>query len=274
MAGAPREARAGPPGACRPRVRTRSAWRPPPGGPGRTRGAARAAARPASTHGERLAAAPARRADRQARTRPLPRSRRAARRRRPAARRRCRRRSAAAAPGSGPAARRPRSSRGAGPSSSAVLEDAAGQDDGVDARSRRPRARRPSAVAAASALWKRAATRAVPRRRARGRATTARTVGRASSTSGVPALRASERAAGTRPSLARVGRRLELDRGLALVVDLGAHAAERRDRVEQPAGARGERRGHARSHELRHLPPAPPAPRVPRRPRGSAGGSP
>ncbi len=38
---------------------------------------------------------------------------------------------------------------------------------------------------------------------------------------------------------------LELDRGLTLVVDLAADPAERRDGVEEPARARGQRRGEA-----------------------------
>ena len=69
---------------------------------------------------------------------------------------------------------------------------------------------------------------------------TARTVGRASRISGSPALEQRQRIGA---ALGRVGRRLELDGRLALVVHLGADAAQRRHRVEQPAGARRERRG-------------------------------
>ena len=45
--------------------------------------------------------------------------------------------------------------------------------------------------------------------------------------------------------------RLELDRRLALVVDLGADPAQRRDRVEQPAHAGRRRRGRAASRSSR-----------------------
>ena len=48
-------------------------------------------------------------------------------------------------------------------------------------------------------------------------------------------------------ALGRVGQLLQLDRGLALVVDRVPHAQQRGDRVEQPARAGGERRVDARA---------------------------
>ena len=91
----------------------------------------------------------------------------------------------------------------------------------------------------------RSSTRARPRR---GRASTARIVGLRIHDR--PARIGSQRER-VRLGRARIGERLELDRRLALVADLQAHAAHRGDRVEQPAHARRERRAHARSSTIR-----------------------
>ena len=113
-----------------------------------------------------------------------------------------------------------------------VLEHAAGEDDRV-ARGPPPRAgpRRRGA----SASWKRAATRPARRRDARSSTIAARPGG------GRAGRRRRDR--GVRTPLRRVGARLELDRRLALVGDLGAQAAERRHGVEQPPHAARQRRG-------------------------------
>ena len=97
----------------------------------------------------------------------------------------------------------------------------------------------------ASALWKRAETTATGTPASTSRAT-ARTRRAASSHSTRDWKRQRVGAA-----LARVGDRLELHRGLALVVDSRAQAAERRHRVEQPARAGGDRRGDAARAQAR-----------------------
>ena len=58
-----------------------------------------------------------------------------------------------------------------------------------------------------------------------------------------------------RAPFARVARRLELDRRLPLVVDLGADPGERGDRVEQAAHAGRRRRGRAGDDQPVHLRP-------------------
>ena len=70
-----------------------------------------------------------------------------------------------------------------------------------------------------------------------------------------------------RAALGRVAGRLELDRRLALVGDLDAQAAQRGHRVEQAAGARGDRRGEAGARHLGHG-----APRARVDPAGQRGG--
>ena len=83
--------------------------------------------------------------------------------------------------------------------------------------------------------------RARPRGRARGRRARGDRA-RASRASCRPRSRGRQL---VRAPLATVGHRLELHRRLALVVDVGAHAAERGHRVEQAAGARRHRRRDA-----------------------------
>ncbi len=124
-----------------------------------------------------------------------------------------------------------------------VLEHAAGQDDGVDARGD-GRGRRPATAAARPmASWNPAASTA-----------TATPRSRSSTQPGDERRRIQERHPGPvrdrhRAVVGRcvgavhaAGQRLELDRRLRLVADRAPPAEQHRDGVEQPAHARGDRR--------------------------------
>ena len=135
---------------------------------------------------------------------------------------------------SGTSTRRPAapSTRGRALEQQPVLEHAAGEHDGRDARARRRRARTPQP-------W--------PRPQPRGSAPTPSTPACPAQSRRRPLARwraASSTPVGPHrhrvgPRSTAIGDGLQLDRRLALVVDPRADAAQRRDGVEQPAHARG-----------------------------------
>ena len=132
---------------------------------------------------------------------------------------------------SGTSTRRPaaRSSAGVALEQPPVVEHAARQDHDADPRA--GGAAHASAVARGDGVVEAGGDDAGRRRRRAGR--------RAIASDHRPRRRARARPAAARRRRARrVGGGLELDRGLALVGDLGADPAERGDRVEQPAHAR------------------------------------
>ena len=151
---------------------------------------------------------------------------------------------------SGTSTRRPapRSSAGVQLEQQAVLEHAAGEHDGVEAA---------RAGGLGARLGGRARDRAVE---ARARRPPASTPAATSSRHGGDRPARVEHAAGDveriGAALGAVGDRLELDRRLALVGDLGAHAAQRGDGVEQPAHARRQRRGEPGAGQLGDRVPA------------------
>ena len=96
---------------------------------------------------------------------------------------------------------------------------------------------------------------------ARRSSTTAAIVARRRGRAAPASPRVPDDRAGMRAVSLAVGERLELDRGLALVGDRVADAAERGDRVEQAAHARRHRRGEAGAGERGDLFPLPAATR-------------